>query len=77
VASRASTWQAVRTITVAVVGFVVVLTVATRSWLAPYDSLVGQAWLALVGGGFVGGLVWLHRLAAVAATPRTLVREDA
>lgn len=76
VASRASTWQAVRTITAAVIVFVSALAVLTQGWLAPYRSLIGQLWLLLVGAGFVGALVWLHRLADVSASPRTLVRED-
>lgn len=76
VASRASTWQAVRTITAAVIVFVGALAVLTQGWLAPYRSLVGQLWLLLVGAGFISGLVWLHRLAELTATPRTLVRED-
>ena len=73
-AARASTFQAVRTITVTVLGFVGLLIFLSRSWLAPYRSVVGQLWLLLVGGGFVAGLWWLHRLAAVAAMPRMLLR---
>ena len=75
-AARASTFQAVRTITAAVLGFVGLLVVLSRSWLTPYSSLVGQGWLLLVGGGFVAGLWWLHRLAVIPAMPRVLQRGD-
>jgi Flp pilus assembly protein TadB len=71
-AARAETWQAVRTITVAVIAFVALLAVISRPWLAPYQSPVGQLWLLLVGGGFVGGLWWLGQLAQIDAIPRTL-----
>jgi hypothetical protein len=33
-----------------------------RGFLAPYDSVVGQVMLALVGAGFAAGFRWLHRL---------------
>jgi Flp pilus assembly protein TadB len=75
-AARAETWQAVRTITIAVVAFVAVLTVVSRAWLAPYESVVGQMWLLLVGGGFVAGLWWLAQLARIDAVPRTLTARD-
>jgi tight adherence protein B len=75
-AARASTFQAVRTITAAVLGFVALLVVFSRSWLTPYSTVVGQGWLLLVGGGFVAGLWWLHRLAVIPAMPRVLQRGD-
>jgi Flp pilus assembly protein TadB len=71
-AARAETWQAVRTITLAVVGFVGLLAVISRPWLAPYRSVIGQLWLLVVGGGFVAGLWWLHHLSRIDAMPRTL-----
>ena len=61
-ASRASAQSGVRTITVFSLAFALVLSLAARSYLAPFGSTAGQLVLLLVGGSYAGGLALMIRM---------------
>jgi tight adherence protein B len=61
-ASRSSARSGVRLVIWFSVGFVALLTVAARSYLAPFGSVTGQLVLAVVGLLYATGLVLMVRL---------------
>jgi tight adherence protein B len=73
-ASRASARSGVRTVIVFSLGFVGLLMVVARSYLAPFGSVTGQLVLVLVGSCYAAGLILMVRL--VRPTPgRRAARE--
>jgi tight adherence protein B len=60
-ASRARTRTAVRVITLFTILFAAALLVFNRKYLDPYDTLTGQAVLAVIGMFFGGAFFWLAR----------------
>lgn len=60
-AGRARTQTAVRVITIFTTGFALMLIIFNREYLEPYDSLVGQLVLGIVGACFGIAFVWLAR----------------
>lgn len=68
----ATTRTSVRVIIVITVLMAAGMVTFNRSFLEPYDSAAGQAVLAVVGGLFVAGFVWLGRLSRIARQPRIL-----
>jgi Flp pilus assembly protein TadB len=69
-ASRASARTAVRTIAGFSIGFLALLAVFARSYLAPFASFDGQLVLAVVGGLFALGLWLMARMARPRAVGR-------
>jgi Flp pilus assembly protein TadB len=61
-ASRASARSGVRTVICFSIGFVALLMLVARSYLAPYGSITGQLVLVLVGVCYVAGLILMVRL---------------
>jgi Flp pilus assembly protein TadB len=61
-ASRASARSGVRTVICFSIGFVALLMLVARSYLAPYGSVTGQLVLILVGACYVAGLTLMVRL---------------
>lgn len=72
-ASRRSIRRSVRIVVVIVLGVMGMLAVFNRGYVEPYQSLGGQVVLAVVALVFLGGLLWLRRLAATERTERFLV----
>jgi Flp pilus assembly protein TadB len=60
--SRASARSGVRTVICFSVGFVALLCVVARSYLAPYGSVTGQLVLVIVVGCYAAGLMLMIRL---------------
>ena len=71
-AGRARTRTAVRVITATTLAFALGLVALNRGYLAPYDSVVGQLVLLVVGACFAAALWWLAAMARVAAPERFL-----
>ncbi|MEO7556915.1 MAG: pilus assembly protein TadB [Acidimicrobiales bacterium] len=69
---RARTRTSVRVVTTTTVLFAIGLIVLNRSYLAPYDSAVGQLVMAMVGACFATSFVWLARSSRVASHERFL-----
>jgi Flp pilus assembly protein TadB len=61
-ASRASARSGVRMVICFSLGFVALLTIAARSYLAPFGSVNGQIVLVLVGILYAAGLTLMVRL---------------
>jgi tight adherence protein B len=76
-ASRARTRTSVRVVTISTVVFVLGLIVLNRRYLDPYDSLVGQSVMALVGLCFGGAFYWLAKASRFEAEERFLTTGDA
>ncbi len=76
-AGRARTRTAVRVITGTTVAFALGLVVFNRGYLEPYDSLVGQLVLVVVGACFAVALWWLAAMARVGAPERFLAEGGA
>ncbi len=74
-ASRASARTALRTIAGFSAGFLAVLTIFSRSYLAPFGTVTGQLVLAVVGGLFAAGLALMSRMAKPPDAPRLVLRE--
>jgi Flp pilus assembly protein TadB len=74
IAQRAGTRRSVQIIAAVVVAFVLGMAIFNRSYVAAYDSGIGQFVLAVVLGLFGVGFFWLRRLAKVEAPSRFLVR---
>ena len=72
-ASRRSIRRSVRIVVVIVLGVMCMLAVFNRSYVEPYQGLVGQLVLVVVAAMFLGGLLWLRRLALPARVDRFLV----
>lgn len=73
---RARTRQSVKIVIGVTVGGFVLLTVFSRAYLAPYNSVTGQLVLAVILGGFGVGLAYLGRLNAHREATRYLVRPE-
>ncbi|WP_017623439.1 type II secretion system F family protein [Nocardiopsis chromatogenes] len=71
-ASRARTRSSVRIITAMALLMVTGLLVANRQYLEPFDTVTGQAVLAVVGATWAAGFAWMARLAAPVAAPRPM-----
>ncbi|MFV2102088.1 type II secretion system F family protein [Micromonospora sp. LOL_024] len=69
---RAATRTAARVITGTSVAMVAGLIVLNRGFLTPYQSVVGQLVLLVVGAVFAGGFWWLARASRVPEPPRVL-----
>ncbi len=74
-ASRASARSAVRTVTGFSVGFLVLMVLFARSYLAPYGTPEGQAVLVVVGALFGLGLWLMAVMVRTRPTPRLFVAE--
>jgi Flp pilus assembly protein TadB len=72
-AGRRSIRRSVRIVVAIVLGVMGLLAVLNRGYVEPYQSPVGQLVLAVVAAMFLGGLMWLRRLAAPVRTDRFLV----
>ena len=75
-AGRARTRTAVRVITATTVAFALGLVAFNRGYLHPYDSVLGQVVLGLVGACFGGAFWWLATMARVAAPDRFLAAAE-
>lgn len=71
-AGRARTRTSVRVIVGTTVAFAVGVVLLNRPYLSAYDSVVGEAILAVIGVLFGVGLLWLARIGAIPAPPRLL-----
>ena len=76
-ASRRSIRRSVRIVLCIVLGMMGGLTLFNRSYVEPFDDLVGQLVMLAVALLFLGGLLWLRRLAAPTETDRFLVSDGA
>lgn len=72
-ASRKSIRRSVRIVLFIVLGMMGMLSVLNRTYVAPYDSLGGQAMLVVIAALFSMGLLWLRSLSAPSKTDRFLV----
>lgn len=64
-AGRARTRTSVRVIVGTTLGFAAAMVLLDRSYLAAYDSVIGQVMLLVVGALFAAGFAWLARIAMV------------
>lgn len=71
-ASRARVRSSVRIITAVTAVMAIGMAVFNRDFLTPYDTVAGQAVLALVGAVWGVAFVWLARLARPPRSPRFL-----
>lgn len=76
-ASRKSIRRSVQIVLVIVLGVMGMLSIFNKEYVAPYNTVAGQACLAVVALMFLGGLMWLRKLASPAKTDRFLVVETA
>jgi Flp pilus assembly protein TadB len=76
IAQRAGTRRSVQIIAGVVVAFVLGMALFNRSYVAAYDTGLGQFVLAVVLGLFGVGFFWLRRLAKVESPSRFLVRAE-
>jgi Flp pilus assembly protein TadB len=74
-ASRRSIRRSVRIVLVIVLGVMGMMSTLNRQYVQPYDSVLGQMVLGLIALLFLGGLLWLRRLASPSKTDRFLVSE--
>jgi Flp pilus assembly protein TadB len=72
-ASRKSIRRSVRIVLFIVLGMMAMLSVLNRTYVAPYNSLGGQAVLVVIAALFSMGLLWLRSLSAPSKTDRFLV----
>ena len=72
-ASRRSIRRSVRIVLLIVLGMMGGLTLFNRTYVEPYDSFGGQVTLAMVALLFLGGLLWLRKLASPSKVDRFLV----
>lgn len=68
----ATTRTSVRVIIVITVLMAAAMVAFNRGFLEPYDTAAGQVMLAVVGGMFIAGFVWLGRLSRISQPPRVL-----
>ena len=71
-AGRSRTRTSVRVIVATTLGFAVLVVLLNRSYLAAYDTAVGQVVLLGIGGLFAFGFAWLIKIAAVPTPTRFL-----
>jgi len=75
-AGRARSRTSVKVVVGVTAGLALGLAVLNRSYLAPYDSALGQLVLLLVGAMFAGAFVWLARMTRPSAPERFLARPN-
>lgn len=68
--SRARIRTSTRVIAATTLTMVVALVILNRQWLAPYDSLHGQAVMVVIGVLFAAGFAGLRRMATITTTTR-------
>jgi tight adherence protein B len=73
-AGRARTRTAVRMVTLFTVGFATAMLVLNRGYLDPFNTVVGQMMMLIIGGLFTAAFVLLDRMARGVPTERILVR---
>ncbi|MDA8273983.1 MAG: pilus assembly protein TadB [Actinomycetota bacterium] len=71
-AGRARSRTSVKVVVGVTAGLALGLVLLNRSYLAPYDGLLGQVVLALVGAMFAAAFIWLARMTRPAAPARIL-----
>ncbi|GAA1109924.1 MULTISPECIES: type II secretion system F family protein [Nocardiopsis] len=76
-ATRARTRTSARIITATTLALAAVLLLLNREFFAPYDTPTGQLVLAVIGGLWAAGLVWLVRMSRVDLGPRLLAPDVA
>jgi len=74
-ASRKAIRRSVRIVLTIVLGVMGLLSVFNQQYVEPYDTFGGQLALTVVALLFLGGLMWLRKLATPERTDRFLVRE--
>ena len=74
--SRAQTYSDAKAVTGIVFGVFAFLLVANRGYLAPFDTLVGQLVMAVVGAMWVTAVYGLAKLSVVRRGPRILTLTD-
>jgi hypothetical protein len=75
-AGRRSIRRSVKLVITIVLGVMAALAVLNRTYVAPYDTFLGQIVLLMVGLLFLAGLLWLRRLATAPPAGRFLVLEN-
>ncbi len=75
-AGRARSRTSVKVVVGVTAGLALGLAVLNRSYLAPYDTALGQLVLLLVGAMFAGAFVWLSRMTRPSVPERFLARRD-
>lgn len=75
--SRAQTYSDAKAVTGIVLGVFALLLVVNRGYLAPFDSLVGQLVMAVVGAMWVSAVYGLAKLSVVRRGPRILSLSEA
>lgn len=76
-ASRARTRTSVKVVTISTIVFAVGLVVLDRPYLEPYDTLVGQLVMALIGLCFGGAFYWLAKASQFEPEERFLTAGEA
>ena len=71
-AGRARSRTSVKVVVGVTAGLALGLAVLNRSYLAPYDTALGQLVLLLIGAMFAGAFVWLSRMTRPSAPERFL-----
>jgi tight adherence protein B len=74
--SRAQTYSDAKAVTGIVLGVFALLLVVNRGYLAPFDTLVGQLVMAVVGAMWVAAVYGLGKLSVVRRGPRILTLVD-
>jgi Flp pilus assembly protein TadB len=74
-AGRRSIRRSVRIVLIIVLGIMGMMSTLNRQYVEPYNSVLGQLVLGVVALLFLGGLLWLRRLASPSKTDRFLVTE--
>jgi Flp pilus assembly protein TadB len=74
-ASRKSIRRSVRLVLLIVLSMMGGLSVFNRTYVEPYNSVLGQLMLVIIAALFLAGLLWLRSLAAPSKTERFLVFE--
>ena len=69
---RARTRTSVRIIIAVVLGSAIGMVMFARDFLSPYDSVLGQLILAILGVCFAGCLMWMVRIGQIPDMPRIL-----
>lgn len=75
-AGRARSRTSVRVVSVATAAFALGLVVLNRGYLEPYDSLLGQGVLGIVGGCFATSFYWLSRASRYETVDRFLALDQ-
>ena len=75
-AGRARSRTSVKVVVGVTAGLSLGLAVLNRSYLAPYDTALGQLVLLLIGAMFAGAFVWLSRMTRPSEPERFLAKSD-